>query len=339
VALAASAIAPFVATLWPGVPPLVVSVTVIVAGTASQVFNLRWSKRIQDGFALLKAALLAGFIVAGFAFGSHAIPNWRAPGAAGNFPLRPFAVSLVYIAFAFSGWNTTIYAAEEFRDPRRTVPRAMMIGTAIVTVVYLAVNWIFVGNLSGERLVGWLKEDTSRITLAHLLIGQLAGAGAARLVSLLVVLSLVSSIISMTMVGPRVSAAMAREGFLPRSLAGRTDRPPTGSILLQSALALLLLATHGFEQLLRSVGSILTLTSALTVAGVLRLRVAPRGENRPSWLVCGAALLYLAGSCWILWFTLLEAPRTLIWLAIVTAAAAMAYVSSYRINRRYKHSR
>jgi basic amino acid/polyamine antiporter, APA family len=330
VALAASTIEPFFATLWPGVPPLLVSVSVIAAATASQAFDLRWSRGVQNGFAVLKAALLAAFIIAGFAVGSHAIPSWRAPGATGGFPVRPFAVSLVYIAFAFSGWNTAIYAAEEFRDPRRTVPRAMIIGTLIVTGVYLAVNWIFVANLSGPRLVGWLKEDTSRITLAHLLIAELAGAGVARLVSLFVVLALVSSVISMTMVGPRVSAAMAREGFLPRSLAGRSDRPPMGSVLLQSALALLLLTTHGFEELLRSVGSILTVTSALTVAGLLRLRVAPRGENRPSWWVLGAGLLYLAGSCWILWFTLAESPRTLIWLAVVTVTAAVAFTASHR---------
>ena len=84
--------------------------------------------------------------------------------------------------------DAAIYAAEEFREPRRTVPRAMMIGTLIVAVVYLAVNWIFVVNLSGHRLVGWLKEDTSRITLAHLLIGELAGTGVAKLASLFVVL-------------------------------------------------------------------------------------------------------------------------------------------------------
>jgi APA family basic amino acid/polyamine antiporter len=323
VALAAATIEPFFATLVPGLPPLLVSATVIVAATASQAFDLRWSKGIQNGFAFLKAILIAGFIAAGFAFGSHAVPDWQAPQSTGSLPVRPFAVSLVYIAFAFSGWNTVIYAAEEFRDPRRTVPRAMLIGTVFVTAVYLAVNWIFVANLSGERLVGWLKQDTSRITLAHLLMGELAGAGVARLVSLLVVLSLVSSIISMTMVGPRVSAAMAREGFLPRRLAGPTDRPPAGSVLLQGALALLLLTTHGFEQLLQSVGSILTLTSALTVAGLVRLRSAP--ETRPSWWVLAAGLLYVSGSGWILWFTLTEAPRTLLWLAVVTATAAGAY--------------
>jgi APA family basic amino acid/polyamine antiporter len=336
VALAASTVGPFFGTLVPGVPPLLVSVVLIVAATASQAFNLRWSKRTQDGFALLKAVLLAGFIIGGFVSGSHDLPSWTAPEATGSFPVRPFAVSLVYIAFAFSGWNTVIYAAEEFRDPRRTVPRAMMIGTAVVAAVYLAVNWIFVANLSGDRLAGWLKEDTSRITLAHLLIGELAGKHVARLASLFVILSLISSVISMTMVGPRVCAAMAGEGFLPRALGERRGRPPVGSVLLQSGLALLLLATHGFEELLRSVGSILTLTSALTVAALVRMRFArrlPAGRERPSWPVMVAATIFLCGSAWMLWVTLIEAPRTLVWLAVVGLTAAVAYLVAARRRR------
>ncbi|HEY4183471.1 MAG TPA: amino acid permease [Polyangia bacterium] len=330
VALAASTAGPFFSTLVPGVRPIVVSVVLILLATLSQAIDLRWSKTTQNAFAVLKAILLGGFIVGGLAFGHHGLPTWHAPEATGEFPLRPFAVSLVYIAFAFSGWNTAIYAAEEFREPRRTVPAAMMIGTFLVAVVYLAVNWIFVANLSGDRLVGWLKEDTSRITLAHLLIGELAGRGVARLASLFVILSLVSSVISMTMVGPRVSAAMAREGFLPRALAGRDGRPPFGSVLLQSALALVLLATHGFEELLRSVGSILTLTSGLTVAALLRLRFSRRDLVRPSWFVVGAAVVYLAGSGWMLYFTLTDAPHTLIWLGVVSAAAGTAYLVAAR---------
>jgi len=249
--------------------------------------------------------------------------------------VRPFAVSLVYIAFAFSGWNTTVYAAEEFRDPRRTVPRSMLIGTALVTLIYLLVNAIFVANLSGDRLADWLKEDSSRITLAHVLIDHIAGSGAARLASLFVVLSLMSSVMSMTMVGPRVSAAMAREGFLPRALAGREGKPPMGSVLLQGGLALLLLATHGFEDLLRSVGSILTLTSALTVVALFRLR-ARGGPHAvaPSTLVWMAAAIYVVGSAWMLWFAVSGSPSTLLWFAAVTAATAIGYVVSRRTRQR-----
>jgi len=198
VALAASTAGPFFATLVPGAPRGWVGAGLIVIAAASQGFDLRWSKGTQDALAVVKVLLLAGFIAVGLTLGSHAIPVWTPSTAAGEaavvgagtFALRPFAVSLVYIAFAFSGWNTAIYAAEEFRNPRRDVPRAMLLGTAVVTIVYLVVNWIFVANLSADRLVAWLKEDTSRITLAHLLMDQLAGRAAARLASLFVVLTL-----------------------------------------------------------------------------------------------------------------------------------------------------
>jgi amino acid transporter len=210
----------------------------------------------------------------------------------------------------------------------------MLIGTAFVTVVYLVVNWIFVANLSSERLVAWLKEDTSRITLAHLLLDRLAGDAFARLASLFVVLSLASSIISMTLVGPRVASAMAREGFLPRALVGRAGRPPVGAMLLQSGLALALLGTHGFEELLRSVGAILTLTSGLTVATVVRLRFGRTGLPRPPALVMACAAIYIAGSVWMLWFTLTETPRTLLWLSVVLLIAAIAYTKAERARRR-----
>ena len=120
------------------------------------------------------------------------------------------------------------------------------------------------------------------------------------------------------------------EGFLPRALAGREGRPPVWSVLLQSGLALVLLATNTFEALLRSVGAILTLVSALTVAVVLRLRFGRTPFPRPSGAVIAAAIVYLTGSAWMLWYTLSDDPRALLWLAVVTVAAAIAYVGTAR---------
>jgi APA family basic amino acid/polyamine antiporter len=240
----------------------------------------------------------------------------------------------VYIAFAFSGWNTAVYAAEEFRDPRRTVPRAMLIGTALVALAYLAVNWTFVANLSGERLAAWLREDTARVTLAHVLVAELAGPSLGRLVSAFVVVALASSVTSMTFAGPRVYAAMAREGFLPRLLAGQTGRPPRGAVLLQSTLALALLLSHSFEELLGAVvgavGSILTASAGLTVASLFRLRFGrPRAVGaiavRPGPGVLACASLFVAGSLWMLWYSFSSSKVTLLWLALVVAAAAVAF--------------
>jgi APA family basic amino acid/polyamine antiporter len=335
VAVAAAAAGPFFHTLVPAAPPLAVGAALIALITLSQAFDLRWSKRTQDALALAKGLLFTVFIAAGLLLGKHQAPDWQPgpPGAA--FPVKAFAVSLVYIAFAYSGWNTVVYAAEELRDPRRNVPRAMLLGTAIVMVGYLVVNWIFVANLSGDRLVAWLKEDTSRITLAHVLIAELAGPRAAGLVSLVVVQSLASTVSSMTFAGPRVYAVMAREGYLPRVLAGREGRPPVAAVLLQSGLALALLLTHQFEELIRAVGSVLTLTSALTVAALFRLRWSRTlGLPRPSAAVLVSAVIYIGSSAWMLWYALAEAPFTLLWLALVAAATVIGYAVTVRSRRR-----
>jgi APA family basic amino acid/polyamine antiporter len=328
VALAAATAGPFFATLVPAVPPQATAVALIVLAAISQAFDQRWSKGVQDVLALIKVLLIGGFIVVGVVLGSHAAPTWQAPQAIGESPVHPFAVSLVYITFAFSGWNAVAYAAQEFRDPERTVPRAIWLGTALVTLTYVAVNAIFVANLSGERLTGWLQEDTSRITLAHLLITKLVGPAGGRAASLFVVILLGSSVISMTLVGPRVAAVMAEEGYLPRVFIARANRPPVWSVLIQGGIALVLLLTHGFEALLRSVGAVLTLSSAVTVAAVVRLRFGTGPWRRPPATVLGAALLYVGLSAWILWFTISEAPRTLLWLTVVIVAAVVGYVSA-----------
>jgi APA family basic amino acid/polyamine antiporter len=330
IALCAATAGPFFATLVVGASPRLVGAALIVLATASQAFDLRSAKGTQDGLALIKGLLIVGFVAVGLALGAHAAPSWRAPDAPLGLPVRPFAVSLVYVAFAYSGWNAAAYAAEEFRDPARTVPRAMLLGTALVTVIYLIVNAIFVANLSGERLSGWLGQDTTRITLAHLLMQKLVGPGAAQVMSLFVVLSMASSIVSMTLAGPRVAAAMAAEGFLPRAFAGRVGRPPAWSVLLQNGLALVLLGTHSFEALLRSVGAILTLASAATVASLARLRFGRTPFPRPSAGVMAAAFIYLAGAGWMLWFTLADDPSALLWLAVVVLAAVPAHVLAAR---------
>ena len=135
VALAAATAGPFFATVVPQAPPAVTGAVLIVLATASQAFDARWSKGTQDALALVKGLLIAGFHRrrAGAGDLTRYLPGTR-PRRQSTVPVRPFAVSLVYIAFAFSGWNAVVDAAEEFHDPTRTVPRAMLWGTALVAM-------------------------------------------------------------------------------------------------------------------------------------------------------------------------------------------------------------
>jgi basic amino acid/polyamine antiporter, APA family len=329
VALAALAAGAFSETLVPGWDGRFTAVLVIALVTIAHAFDWRASKWTQNVLAAIKAVLLLGFIVIGLKNGSHELPAWQpASTGARGFPVGAFFGSLVFITFCYSGWNAATYASEDFEHPRRHVPRAMLIGCSAVTVLYLLVNWVFVTNLSRADMTSWIKGDTDRITLAHLVVREILGVGAARLVSVLVILALTSAISAMTLIGPRVYAAMARDRFLPAWLAARGDRPPLGSVLLQSALATSLVFLSGFRELLNNVGSVLAVVSGVTVLSLFRRRRWRTGE-RPATSALVGAVVYAAMAGWMVYFALrashtvafagLVVPTLVLWmLAIVT---------------------
>jgi APA family basic amino acid/polyamine antiporter len=312
-------------------PQHVVGVTVITTVTAVTMGSLRTSRRMQDVLALAKLALFAGFLLVGLFYGSSDWPQWRPEVQSAGFPLGDFLGQLLWVAFAYSGWNTAAYAAEAFREPRRDVPRAMVIGAVLVMALYLVVNWIFVANLDQAELASWRGAggDQNRTTLGHLIVLDLIGPVGAAAMSGFVVLSMLSSTSAFTIAGPFVYAAMARDGLLPRVLAGVDGAPPKASILLQSSIALALLLTHSFDLLVENVGAVLTFTTALTALCVLRARFAPppslAGQRiAPAAVAC--AIAYFAMSAYTLWEAASARPARLLWIGAMVAVTALGYV-------------
>ena len=323
-ALAAGA---FAKTLSGSLDPRWVGAGLILALTAMHMTGLKVSAAGQNLLAAVKASLVVGFVGVGLLGGSNQWPNWTPPSSSADFPLAAFIGSLFYIAFAFSGWNAAAYVAEEFREPKLDVPRSMLIGCALVAALYFAVNWIFVANLTPSDAAVVFRYETERVTLGHLIVQRLLGPGAGRAMSAAVILMFVSAMSAMVFTGPRVYAAMARDGFLPKVFAGREGRPPAAALLLQAALALVIVFTHDLRQALGNAGAILTLFTALTVAGLFRVYFASGGRfPKPpvSSLVCAGA--YSASAAYMLYFGFKDKSSTLIWwLSGVLAAAFVAY--------------
>jgi len=186
--------------------------------------------------------------------------------------LPDFAVSLVWVSFSYSGWNAAVYVGGEVQNPERNLPRALLWGTGLVTGLYLALNAVFVFSAPMSQLAG--KLDVGRLA-AEAIGGRNWGIAA----SALVALALLTSVSSLTMAGPRVSARMASEGNLPRWLAC-AGGPPRAAIVLQSAIALFLVWTTAYEQLLTFIGFTLGLSAAATVFGLMVLR-RREGERLP----------------------------------------------------------
>ncbi|GAB4557646.1 MAG: amino acid permease [Haliangiales bacterium] len=297
--IAASSIAfgAYLNAVTPVVPGQIAAVSLIIALTALHMIDLVLGSRVQTGFTILKVLLVVGFIVAGLSIGDG---DWShldnpLPSASSSIFQEPFFVSLVYVSFSYSGWNAAAYVAGEIRDPGRILPRALILGTAIVTVLYIGLNVVFLYAAPAEALAG--KEEIGAIAAVHLF-----GAEAGQWLSTCIALALVSSVSAMVMAGPRVYTAMAEDRLFFHFLAARNVRgAPVYSVLLQGLMAILFTVLVPFETLLQYIGFTLSIFAALAVTAVFILRArfpdAPRPYRTWGWPV--SPLLFIALSVWM----------------------------------------
>jgi amino acid transporter len=240
------------------------------------IAGLMHGLRLREGVVLQNLAvglkLLAIAILVVFAAG-RLPPQDLGPSGSESFELGAFAVTLVWISFAYSGWNAAVYVAGEVRDPDRNLHRSLVLGTLLVTVVYLALNTVFlygapVSALAGKAEVGAIAAEA------------IGGLGLRRAVSVLVALALFTSISAMVMAGPRVYARMAEDGLFPRIFApGRGV--PGRAVALQVGLAILVLWYSDLATLIGYIGFTLSLSAAATIAGLIAMRLREGPERVP----------------------------------------------------------
>jgi APA family basic amino acid/polyamine antiporter len=319
--LAASALAfgRYLSAAVPGVPPTVAGVALVVLAAAPHALHVRLGGRVQVVVTAAEIALAAGFILAGAVHGDPARlaggERWS-PGAAAT---PAFAVALVYVSFAYSGWNGAAYLAGEVEDPSRTVPRALLLGTAAVVGLYLALNLVFLTSAPPAELAGVVE-------VGHVAAVRLLGPGAGRALSALVALALAASVSAMLMAGPRVYERVGLDYPSLAILARRTRHGgPAVAVALQASLALLMMATSSFAGLLLYAGFTLSLVAGLAVAGVVVLRVREPGLARPvrAWGYPVTPLLFAVLSAWMVVHALVRNPASS-WAGVATAVAGLA---------------
>ena len=248
------------------------SIAILVAGLMHG-FRVEIGARLQNGVVGLKLLAILAFI----AFGWFQLPARPAPAELQPFEIGAFSVALVWISFAYSGWNAAVYVAGEVRDPDRTLFRSLWLATAGVTGLYLALNAIFVfaapvADLAGRPDIGAVAAEA------------LGGAGLRRALSALVVVALFTSVSSMTMAGPRVYAQMAEDGLFPVWFKAQAA-VPRAAVTLQVGLALVVFWIAPLAQLLSYIGFTLGLSAAATVfaAVVARRRAGPEEMPFPGY--------------------------------------------------------
>jgi APA family basic amino acid/polyamine antiporter len=328
IAIDAIAAGAFATTLAHWVNPKLFAALLVVLLTGVHAIGLRFSVNAQNALVIIKIILVVGFVAIGIAGGHNAWPSWQPPNKSVSFPLGPFMQNLFYIAFAFSGWNAAVYAASEFKNPQRDVPRAMILGCGLVGILYLCVNWVFVANLTPEQCTVVFTYETARVTLGHLIMKNVVGEFGAACMSILAIIAFISAMSAMTFLGPRVYAAMSRDGFLPRILQGKEGKPPIGAVILQGAIALFLVFAYQLGEVLSNVGAILTLFSALTVFSLFWIRFRKNNRIKPAPAALVAAFFYLIMSGVMLYFGFKRYPTLNLWVGASILTALIGYFAT-----------
>lgn len=311
----------------------VLAVGLVVAMTGLHAVDTVIGGRVQTVFSAAKTLLIVAFVVAA-AVGGHGDTAHLASAAGGpgaHLFTTQFATALMYVSFAYSGWNAAAYIAGEIDEPRRNLPRALLVGTGLVMLLYIALNVVFLYAVPADVLGAPPHGPDGPpcvIEVGDAAARALFGARAGDLVSTLIALALVSAVSAMVMAGPRVYAAMAEDGALPPLFGKRTRRgAPIFAVVLQGAIACAFVLLGELRQLVDYVGFTLAIFAALTVGAVFVMRVREPAAARP-YRTFGypvTPVVFIALSVWVAYAQIAVHPMESLGVLATLVSGAVVY--------------
>ena len=325
-AIAAMAFGGYFNGVVPSAPPLVLALAVVWSVSLIHLLGIHRASTLQNVSTFLKVALIGAFIVAAFAFGQPASLSF-APAAAdiGHIASPAFAVSLAFVMYSYAGWNAVTYVAGEVHDPRRVLPLSVIVAVATVTVLYVGLNAVFLYSTPIEQLSGQIDVA---VIAGHHIFGDTGG----RIVGALICIGLVSTISAMMWIGPRVTMVMGEDFPLLSPFARKTaSGVPATAIVFQLAIVTLLLLTQSFESILEFIQFSLTISSFLTVLGVIVLRFTQPHLPRPYrvWGYPLTPLVFLAVTLFMMVNLLVQRPAQSLAGIVMMLAGLVIYAISH----------
>lgn len=306
----------------------ITAVVVILLFSFIHQKGIKLGAMVQNALTALKVLLVAGLVLAGFLLGegdmthfgdiasfSEEFPGWKTMGLA-----------LMWVMFAYSGWNAATYIGSEVRDPQKNLPRSLLLGTAVVMLLYLLLNTLFIYAIPLDELKG-------EIAVGGLAVGKLFGGQTDSLFSIMIAFALFSSLSAFIIMGPRVYYAMARDGYFFHFLAKvhPVFKVPSRAIWIQALISTIIVIAGAFDQILTYMGFALGLFPLLAVAGIFLLRNS------------GKSVIHMPGYPWVQLFFLLSSFTILILaymerpvessVALLTVAAGIPFY--YLFKRRH----
>ena len=328
VALAAITFGSYLSSAIPSLSPSWLAAGLIIVVTAAHVGTRRRSSNFQSVFTALKVSLIVGFCLLCWFMVESPQPIQFLPSA-GDGPIllgSAFAVSLIYVNYAYTGWNSVTYLISEVDHAQKNLPRILVTSTATVMLLYVALNFTFLLVAPIDALIG--KVEVGYIAAQHVL-----GERGASAISFVLSLLLISTVSAMTIAGPRVLQVIGEDFALFRKLSQRNeDGIPSLAIIVQSSIALLFVLTSSFESILVFSGFTLGLNTLFAVLGLFVLRWRQPDLPRPyrTWLYPVPPLIYTALMTWTLLYTVQSRPAEALMALGIVVGGAVFYAFARR---------
>lgn len=329
--LAAIALGKYTVAIFPQLNSTLIASVIIILFNLIHSQTLKYGRLIQDWTTIGKIVLIVFFIISGLLIDSpQNISFLPIPNDGSLIMSSSFAVSLVWISYAYTGWNSTVYIAGEVKNPQKNIHYSLLFSTAFVTVLYILLNFIFLFSTPISEMRGMIE------------VGFIAGVNifgdqGGRIVSGGIALLLLSTISSYVFIGPRITQVIG-EDFKYLGFFSKVNKSgiPINGFIFQLSISLIFILTSTFEQVLLYAGITFIIINTITVIGVIVLRFHQPALNRPykSWGYPWTQIIFTISNLWILYFTFKNQPfESLIGIGIILISLIF-YFSGHRITNK-----
>lgn len=332
VSLAAITFGSYLSAAIPALAPKWLAVGLIVVVTLAHTGRRKRSSNFQSVFTAVKITLIVSFcILCAVMVGEPQPVNFLPSAGDGSLMLSgAFAVSLIYVNYAYTGWNSVTYLINEVDDAQRNLPRILITSTLTVMVLYVALNLTFLYVAPMDALEG--KVEVGYIAAQHVF-----GAAGASAISFVLSLLLISTVSAMTIAGPRVLQVIGEDFALFGRLARKNeDGIPSLAIYVQSGLALIFVLVSSFQSILLFSSFVLSLNTMFAVIGIFVLRWKQPDLPRPyrTWLYPLPPLIFLVLTLWSLIYIAKSQPQETWFAVALIAVGALCYFAARRHDQR-----
>lgn len=336
VALAAMALGRYLASTYAVLAgaEIYIALVVVLGITIIHATDVKLGSRFQVVTTAVKVILIVGFIFGGL-FLTQSPQSISVLPQSGDTSLifsSAFAISLAFVSFSYSGWNASAYLANEIENPRRNVPRSLFLGTLVVMLAYVLINFVFLYSVPVATLAAEQAKDFSTpLEVGYLSANSIFGTTGGKIMGTMIAILLISSISAMIFAGPRVTQVMGEDLPLLKFL-GETNKNgvPTRAVILQSVISIILILTASFDSILYAIAFSLDIFTFSTVLGVIVMRIKNPQQERPykTWGYPITPIIFLLATGWTMYFLLTQRVyESLVALAIVLAGLLVYLIS------------